>query len=79
MRNGVFLAEQVAAEDMRIGGEAVAFVHGEEPLPPGAVKRREAVPGDAGMGVVHGMEVVVQEQERQRAAILDDDRASASA
>ena len=72
MRHRILPPQQVAREDLAIRAIAVAAVAPQPLLAPPGVLRRQPVPRQPGIGVVHRMEVVVEEQDRQRPAILDD-------
>ena len=72
MRHRILAPQQVAREDLAIGAIAVAAVAPQPLLAPPGVLRRQPVPGQPRVGVVHRMEVVVEEQDRQRPAVLDD-------
>src|SRR5690349_11908938 len=77
MGNRLFRHEKELAEYRPIGGVNIAIVALDElrAVPP--VERWQQVPCQPRSRVVHDMKIVVEEEEGERAVILDDDRALA--
>ncbi|MDZ7748472.1 MAG: hypothetical protein U5K43_06210 [Halofilum sp. (in: g-proteobacteria)] len=67
--------QQVAGDELGVAAEAVAAVGGQDGVAALAVARRQPVPGDAGLAVMQPVQVVVEEQQRQRPRGVDDHRA----
>ena len=72
MRHRVLAREEIAPEHLRVGAVGIAVVAPQPLLAPRPVLRRQPVPGQPRVGVVHRVQVVVEEQDRQRPAVLDD-------
>ena len=64
--------EQEAPGDGMVAVDQVAAVPGQDVVAAGTVERGQAIPGYGWPAVVNGMQVVVEEQERERATVLDD-------
>ena len=77
MRDRRLGAEEVAPDHLAIALETVALVRRKKCRAVGAIERRQLVPRDARILMVHVVEIVVEEQQAEDRRRLDDDGAPA--
>ena len=68
--------QEIPPENLAVGTIYIAAIHREVPLPVSAIQFRQSVPGYLRVHVMHDVQVVVQEQKRQRPAIFDHHRSA---
>ena len=77
MRHRVLAPQQIAPEYLAIRPISIAFVHRQKAGTVATIETGQIEPGHAGMRMVDGMQIVVQEKQRKRPTILDDDGSGA--
>jgi len=72
MCHRIFARQKVTPEDFTIRAVDVAIVPRQKPVTVRAVQAWQVVPANARMHVMHHMQVVVEEEKRQKTTVFDN-------
>ena len=72
VRDAVHRAQQVPGDECEVTAVAIAAVHSLEVRALFPEQARQPVPRDRRVGVVDGVQVIVEEQQGEEAAVGDD-------